>query len=872
MRSPSQAVRLLLAAFVALVGSAAAAAVESLRLDNGVEAVIVPRRGSDAVLFSVAIDAGSQDEPATLAGMSHFLEHLLFDGYDELDERGVTERFAHHAAYVNATTRSQSTIFFALAPAEEAPAVAQIIAGMLARSTIPPAAFEKEKKVILEELARDAAMPEMVSEQQAQLALWSGTLAARPTGGDPQTVQAARRDDVLRYWKERYRPDAMRVLIAGDLPPTELKALLAPLATLPAATGKRQPRGSVLRWPGWGQWRREPAPAQQEGSRLLAALALPPDVDPEVAATLAACFSEPGSTPATALEEFDLSIDHATASPEDIWTIELRDTKGGALEAVLPRLLSALAQAATRGPDRETWQRVATARQAQRHLDEQRLHYMAVLRGDLLATARGDLAHAFSERLPRYEEGLAAARRILESASARLRVVLLEPGAKASPWSALPPAPPASGSMTTNDPRFDTTAQRTRSTLPNGLTLLAREESGASVFAIHLLVADRSAREPAELPGVAELAHRLLAQGSLQSDSATLARRLSRLGVTLKTADDVRVPFDDYQNDKAYSYVRMEGPADRLPEALPLLAELLQAPRLEPMAYAAAVDDWHAARRAAKGPGTLAGLALRRRLLGDNAWTHGPIPGPDGGPEISLDALAAFIGRWPAGYFAPSRLVLSIVSDRPPGEIRARVDELLGDGPSNPPQREARPQPLATPSAAQPQSDPPGPQISVSWGRVANVPPETAPALALALAALSDRMVAQIREKAGLAYRLGAGASSLGGDRWLLEASVGTRPENRAAVTAAFLQIVDELATTPLSPSDLQRLTADRRRQEMLDGLAAISRAARLSLQEFDGNAAPHAVTAAQMAQVTAPQLQAAAKQYLAKAGWVSAY
>ena len=118
-------------------------------LPSGAKALLWPRPGSGTVLITVAVPAGSQDEPIGLGGLSHYLEHLLFDGFDDLDERAVTEGFERLSAYMNAFTREQATVYFALVPRTDAVAAAELMAGMLTRSTIGSAVYEKEKNVIL---------------------------------------------------------------------------------------------------------------------------------------------------------------------------------------------------------------------------------------------------------------------------------------------------------------------------------------------------------------------------------------------------------------------------------------------------------------------------------------------------------------------------------------------------------------------------------------------------------------------------------------------------------------------------------------------------------------------------------------------------
>ena len=97
-------------------------------------------------------------------------------------------------------------------------------------------------------------------------------------------------------------------------------------------------------------------------------------------------------------------------------------------------------------------------------------------------------------------------------------------------------------------------------------------------------------------------------------------------------------------------------------------------------------------------------------------------------------------------------------------------------------------------------------------------------ALLVAMDAVSDRMTAIVREREGLAYRLGAGVRPIPGGAWILSAWVGTRPENSQRVVELLKSLVADLGTERLSSGDLERLNARARRTRMLRGLSAASR------------------------------------------------
>ncbi|MBP1611848.1 MAG: hypothetical protein H6Q01_511, partial [Acidobacteria bacterium] len=616
-----------------------AAAVRELAFANGARALLLPRSGSGSVLVAVSVGAGAQDEPADRVGMSHFLEHLLFDGFDGMDERGVTEAFEELSSYVNAFTRDQATVYFALAPREEAARAAALLAGMLTRSTIPEAAFEKERKVILEELAREASQPAVVREQAARAALWQDSPWARSAGGTAQTVGAATRDEVVAFWQRQYVPDAMRVLAIGDADLARLAAILAPLEALPAPaapSGRGAPpqpateRPSPRSFPHWGTW--VSAPAGEETPQLTVVLVPPAGVaGGSPLEVLAKWLGDDGGPVSSALVGHgaaEVSASRLPRRPDDVIEITVTASEGQDPRDLLARTLGAL-EAASAGPlDAET-ARLARAWLSERALTRQRLHYTAVLDGEALAAA-DSLAAAIDPPAPTGNEVRALAAALLSGAAPRTRAVWSGPGGPAS--RAPLPAPVASASAATSTIAAGPRGSRL-ATLPNGLVLGVLEEPGSPVFGIHLLVADRAAREPAGQDGAADLAHRLLGGGSQLSPGESFERRLQRAGIDLSPADNPMIPMDDRYHVPAWSYVREEGPADELDAALELLAEMVRQPSWSATAWEAALTEHRQSRRAGGQGSARLDAALRARLLGPDHPLARPASGrPDGTP------------------------------------------------------------------------------------------------------------------------------------------------------------------------------------------------------------------------------------------------
>ncbi|MDX2438288.1 MAG: insulinase family protein, partial [Acidobacteriota bacterium] len=834
-------------------------------LPSGARALLWPRPGSGTVLVTVAVPAGSEDEPRGMGGLSHYLEHLLFDGYDDLDERDVTEAFEVLSAYMNAFTREQATVYFALVPREDAVRAAELMVGMLTRSTINEAVYEKEKKVILEELAKDHASPDGLKEERLRSVLWNGTPLEHPVGGSVTSVEATTRDEVVEYYKVHYVPSGYRILITGDLGPSGLAEVLAPFAGLEAGAPP-PPREDSLSWPGWGEWESAQAPEAPAGSGgppagmgMSHGMGGPPGgpsggtleiviAAPDAAAqsgtsmeVLARWLSDPSGPLAAVLVPAlaaDVGVSRLPREPRDMLQIRVEAGIGVDPEDLLATTLGALAAAAS-GPDDASVASIQRTWAGERALNDQRLHYAAVFYGAALAAGRGELVEAVAPPVVTPASVRTTAADLLGGAAARTRAGWI---GKSGPEGRTPLPQAAAVKVPARMTAFEPgPLGSVVATLGNGLVVGILPEEGSDVFGIHLLVADRTLREPADAPGIADLVHRLLPGGTVLGPGQSLAQRIERAGFEVKIADSPMIPFDNRYHVPDFSYVRIEGPAAGLETALMMLAEMVRVPSWDEAGWRSAAGDHGAARKADNRGSEKAKQLFLGALLGDDYPLAQPVSGPLDGAPSRPESVRAFWGIWPAGYFAPDRLVVSVASPLAVADTLEIVESALGDGPPAQPQR--GPYPEWRPAASAPQVETgDAPQVIVLWGRIVEVDEADRAALLVAMDALSDRMTAVIREREGLAYRLGAGIRHVPGGAWVLSATVGTRPENSQQVGELIVALVAGLGAEPLSGEDIERLNSRARRTRMLRGLSAASRAYRVGRAVFEGPASPLAI------------------------------
>jgi predicted Zn-dependent peptidase len=321
--------------------------------------------------------------------------------------------------------------------------------------------------------------------------------------------------------------------------------------------------------------------------------------------------------------------------------------------------------------------------------------------------------------------------------------------------------------------------------LDNGLTVVHTAARSTRMFALHLLVKNRSLREPAGAAGIADLLHRSLA-GIAQERGNEAASPLDRIGATIKVADNPWIPYDDYYSTPLYSFIRLECVDRYYQEALELLAGMLQGPHDD----AARIDKARgemisAIQRSGARPSNKSRARLREIL-----YSGHPLSQPVLGDAHTLAAATPeTLPGFAADYLSPDQLVLSVVGNVPRDEAMAAVGATLGqigasgDGPLE------SPAPPLTEAAVREEIEGGGKQSSIRMGRVFDVDPGDRWALIVAVRIASDRMQQDLRETRGLAYMLGI---SVGyhGDRASLNASIGTRPENLEEAEAGMLSYV----------------------------------------------------------------------------------
>jgi predicted Zn-dependent peptidase len=209
---------------------------QTATLSNGLRIATAEMPHTRSATISIYVGAGSRYELDHQAGLSHFLEHMLFKGASRRPTaQEISEAIETHGGIHNAATDRELTIYYAKVPDAAAAETIDIIADMVRDPIMDSGELEKERNVILEELASIEDNPAEIAGILIDETLWPRQPLGRNIGGSAETVKAMPLADVKAYFKAQYVPSNMVLAVAGNVRHQEVVAAAEQwLGTMPA--------------------------------------------------------------------------------------------------------------------------------------------------------------------------------------------------------------------------------------------------------------------------------------------------------------------------------------------------------------------------------------------------------------------------------------------------------------------------------------------------------------------------------------------------------------------------------------------------------------------------------------------------------------
>ena len=218
---------------------------ERIVLANGLTVLL--KRETAAALASVQVwvKTGSIHEGTRLgAGLSHYLEHMLFKGTGRRAGRDIAATVQAHGGYLNAYTTFDHTVYYVDVPVEHTGLAIDVLADIVLNSSLPPDEVTRERDVILREIDMGQDDPDHRLSEALFATAFREHPFRHPIIGYRDVFAGISRDDLLAYYRARYVPNNLVVVVVGAFDTAAVRDLVArhfgsvaraPLAPVPLA-------------------------------------------------------------------------------------------------------------------------------------------------------------------------------------------------------------------------------------------------------------------------------------------------------------------------------------------------------------------------------------------------------------------------------------------------------------------------------------------------------------------------------------------------------------------------------------------------------------------------------------------------------------
>jgi zinc protease len=756
-------------------------------LPNGLGVIIQEDHSAPIASVQVWVESGSIHEDRHLgAGLSHLLEHMLFKGTKTRGASEFAQRIQDFGGYINAYTSFDRTVYWIDIPAKGVAIALDLLADAALNSTLPPDEFVKEQEVIRREFAMGYDDPDRMSSQTLFATAYREHPYRHPIIGHLDVFNTLQRDDVIAYYKARYVPNNMFIVVVGDVDAekvrTQIAALFAPhsRAALPPVFLPKEP-------PQLGR-RESHTEFETELSRLHLAWHVPEITHPDIPALdiLAIILGSGRSSRFYKRLREESALVHSI----DVWCYApgeaglfgvdavLDPDKRTRVEAEVFRLLAQLHHSGVTGAELAKARKLSLSHQ---------LAAVTTMRG-----RASDLGSNWllTRNLDFSRDYLAALQRVTAEDLGRvMETYLIDRNLTAVSLN-----PPGSLSGTESSAAVPAAGEIQKFELSNGLRLLVREDSRLPLVS---MVASFKAGLLAESPennGVTRLLSRVLLKGTGRRTAEQLAEEIEAVGGSLSC---------EAGNNSVSVFVRVMQPD--LGIGLDVLADVLTNASLPEKAVAREKEIQLASIKAEDDEMTV----VARHLLREHLFTGHPYAlRASGTPEtvarLTREDLVAFRDQ----HFVASNGVLAIFGNVKASEVRALVEDALRTLPRGEEALTQPPQPKPLLTSREVVAIKPKAQAVLMIGfHAADVFHEDRAALELIDEACSDlgsRLFLRIREEMGLAYFVGS-SQTQGLARGPFIFYCGTDPTKLEAVKGALLGEIHKLAEHGLMPEELAR-------------------------------------------------------------------
>ena len=800
---------------------------EKYSLPNGLEVILSPKRGLPMVAVNLWYHVGPANEDKGRTGFAHLFEHMMFQSSKHVPaDAHIRLLEAAGASDLNGTTDYDRTNYFETVPSNQVELALWLESDRMGYllEKVDQAALSNQQDVVRNERRQSVENEPygLAEETMVQTLFPAGHPYYGNVIGSHEDIQAAKLEDVKRFFREYYAPNNASLAIVGDFDPAQMKTLVAKYF----GSLKRGPAVPPIKaeTPKVTSERRKVVTARVELPRtymawLTSPILKPGDADADIAATILGGGRSSRLYKKLVYEKQiaqDVSAQQYSLMLGSIFQIQATARPGHTAEELEKAIEEELALFRSKPAETREIERarngietniigglerlggfggIADRLNSYNHylgnpdyLQQDVQRYRGVTAATLQTFARDQLAQSGRVVMHVVPGQPAAPSQVATPPASQAAAGEGEAINADEPWRSEMPKPGAARTLQLPTPLSET--------LPNGLTLILNERRGLPIVAANLVLRTGSDANPLDKPGLANFAAAMLDEGTSTRNALQIADEVAQLGASLGISSSM-----DATTLSARS----------LSKNFPATVDLLADVTLRPSFPAEEIERQRASRLAQviqqrDNPNQVAAQVTAAALYGPQ---H-----PYGYSEIGTEAALKSVSRadmegfWKQN-FVPNNAALVVAGDISMSELRAMAEKAFGAWQRGTPAQPALGAPATTSARVVIVDKPGSPQTQL---RVAGIgAPRSSPdfrpmqVMNLALGGLfSSRINMNLREEHGYTY----GANSQFSFRRAagpFQIASGVRTDVTAAAVGEIFKEVRGMVEKPVSADELQK-------------------------------------------------------------------
>jgi len=192
------------------------------KLNNGIT-LITEKRNTKSVTVQVTVKAGSNYENEKTAGISHFIEHMVFEGTKNRIAIEIANEIESIGGEINAATSNERTLYYVTVLKKYFDKAVEVLADLIQNPLFEEKTIEKERNVVLDEVNLLMDDPKRYQWVLFQKTLYKKHPARNPVYGTPEAIKSITRQDMLNYYEKHYKPNNIIISVVGNVKDAEQK-------------------------------------------------------------------------------------------------------------------------------------------------------------------------------------------------------------------------------------------------------------------------------------------------------------------------------------------------------------------------------------------------------------------------------------------------------------------------------------------------------------------------------------------------------------------------------------------------------------------------------------------------------------------------